>query len=63
MSLAEMVLRIHEQAGFCIAPHPMAGGIVMKSLSTHFILDGLHNPAVTRTLIGIETYNAQLKTS
>jgi len=58
MSLIETVLKVGELGGFCIAPHPMAGGIGMKSLSAYSILRALRNPAVTRILIGIETYNA-----
>jgi predicted metal-dependent phosphoesterase TrpH len=44
--------------GFCIAPHPMAGGIGMKSLSAYSILKALRHPEVARTLIAVETYNA-----
>lgn len=58
MSLIETVLRVGELGGFCIAPHPMAGGIGMKSLSAYSILRALRNPDVARILIGIETYNA-----
>jgi predicted metal-dependent phosphoesterase TrpH len=57
-SLIETVLRVAELDGFCIAPHPMAGGFSMKSLSAYSIMKALRNPVVARTLIGIETYNA-----
>ncbi len=57
LSLIETVLRVRELGGVCIAPHPMAGGMGMKSLSTRSILKALHNPHVAETLIGIETYN------
>ena len=43
--------------GVCIAPHPMAGGMGMKSLNAYSILKALKNPFVAKTLIGIETYN------
>lgn len=56
--LIETVLAVRELGGFCIAPHPMAGGFGMKSLSAYSILSALRNPEVSRTLIGIETYNA-----
>lgn len=56
--LIETVLRVGELGGFCIAPHPMAGGFGMKSLSAYSILKALRNPDVARLLIGIETYNA-----
>ena len=57
LSLIETVLRVREQGGICIAPHPMAGGMGMKSLSGHTILKALRNLKVANTLIGIETYN------
>ena len=56
--LIETVLQVGELGGFCIAPHPMAGGFGMKSLSAYSILRALRNPDVTRILIAIETYNA-----
>lgn len=57
LSLIETVLRVRDQGGVCIAPHPMAGGMGMKSLSAYSILKALRNPHVAETLIGIETYN------
>jgi predicted metal-dependent phosphoesterase TrpH len=57
LSLIETVLRVRELGGVCVAPHPMAGGMGMKSLSGRAILKALRNPAVAETLIGIETYN------
>jgi len=56
--LIETVLKVGELGGFCIAPHPMASGFGMKSLSTYSILKALRNPDVAHTLIAIETYNA-----
>jgi len=58
LSLIETVLRVRELGGVCVAPHPMAGGMGMKSLSGRTILKALRNPLVAETLIGIETYNA-----
>ena len=58
LSLTETVLKAGELGGFCIAPHPMAGGLGMKSLSAYTILKALRDPDVARTLIAIETYNA-----
>jgi predicted metal-dependent phosphoesterase TrpH len=58
LPLIETVLRVGELGGFCIAPHPMADGIGMKSLSAYSILRALRNMAVADILIGIETYNA-----
>jgi len=58
LSLTETVLQVGEVGGFCIAPHPMAGGFGMKSLSAYTILKALRNPDVAHTLIAIETYNA-----
>ncbi|MBK9924944.1 MAG: PHP domain-containing protein [Anaerolineales bacterium] len=56
--LIETVLKVRELGGFCIAPHPMAGGLGMKSLSAYSILKALRNTDVANTLIAIETYNA-----
>jgi predicted metal-dependent phosphoesterase TrpH len=58
LPLVETVLRVGELGGVCIAPHPMAGGMGMKSLSAYSILRALRNLEVARTLIAIETYNA-----
>ena len=58
MPLVETVLKVGELGGFCIAPHPMAEGLGMKSLSAYSILKALRNMDVARILIGIETYNA-----
>ena len=58
LSLRETILRVGEQGGFCIAPHPMAGGMSMKSLSAFSIREALGNDDTARTLIGIESYNA-----
>lgn len=58
LPLVETMLRVGELGGFCIAPHPMANGIGMKSLSAYSILRALRNKEVADILIGIETYNA-----
>jgi len=57
-SLIETILKVGELGGFCIAPHPMAGGFGMKSLNAYSILRALRNHRVAQILIGIETYNA-----
>lgn len=57
LSLVETVLKVRELGGVCIAPHPMAGGMGMKSLNAMSILKALRNRKVAETLIGIETYN------
>ena len=57
-SLNETVREVGELGGFCIAPHPMAGGFGMKSLNAYSILKALREPDVARMLIAIETYNA-----
>lgn len=57
LSLAKTVLRVRELGGVCIAPHPMAGGMGMKSLGAYSIIKALRNPKVAETLIGIETYD------
>ncbi len=58
LSLTDTVLTVGELGGFCVAPHPMAGGIGMKSLSAYSILKALRNLEVARILIAVETYNA-----
>lgn len=58
LSLIETILRVGDQGGFCIAPHPMASGMGMKSLSAYSIRTALRHEKTARTLIGIETYNA-----
>jgi predicted metal-dependent phosphoesterase TrpH len=57
LPLIETVLKVRELGGVCIVPHPMAGGMGMKSLSKPTILKALRNQQVAKTLIGIETYN------
>jgi len=56
--LIETILKVRDLGGFCIAPHPMANGIGMKSLSAYSILKALRNPDAAQTLIAIEIYNA-----
>lgn len=58
LSLIETVCQVGNLGGFCIAPHPMAGGLGMKSLSAFSILKALRDVDVARVLIAIETYNA-----
>ncbi len=58
LPLLETIIRVGEAGGICIAPHPMARGMGMKSLSGSAILQALCHPDVRRILIGIETYNA-----
>ena len=58
LPLIDTVLKVGELGGFCIAPHPMAGGFGMKSLNAYSILRALRNVEVAKILIGIETYNA-----
>jgi predicted metal-dependent phosphoesterase TrpH len=58
LPLIETIKRVGEQGGFCIAPHPMAGGMGMKSLSAYSIRQAQLDHETERILIGIETYNA-----
>jgi predicted metal-dependent phosphoesterase TrpH len=58
LSLIGTIMKIGEAGGICIAPHPMARGIGMKSLSDRSIIQALEHPDAARILIGIETYNA-----
>ena len=58
LSLIGTILKVGEAGGICIAPHPMARGMGMKSLSHSSIIQALDHPEASRILIGIETYNA-----
>jgi len=58
LPLIDTVLKVGEKGGFCIAPHPMASGFGMRSLSADSILLALRRPDVASVLLGIETYNA-----
>jgi predicted metal-dependent phosphoesterase TrpH len=58
LSLIETILKVGEAGGICIAPHPMARGAGMKSLSGPSIIRALDHPRTSRILMGIETYNA-----
>ncbi len=58
LPLIETILRVGELGGFCLAPHPMAGGMGMKSLSAFSIRQALRREETARILLGIETYNA-----
>lgn len=57
LPVIDTILKVRELGGICIAPHPMAGGMGMKSLSALSILKALRNRQAAETLIGIETYN------
>jgi predicted metal-dependent phosphoesterase TrpH len=57
LPVQETILRVGALGGFCIAPHPMAGGMGMKSLSATSIIKAVKNPQVAKILIGIEAHN------
>ncbi len=58
LPLIETLLRIGEQGGYAIAPHPMAAGMGMKSLNFYSVRKAVRHPEAGRILLGIETYNA-----
>ncbi|MCX6065034.1 MAG: PHP domain-containing protein [Chloroflexi bacterium] len=58
LPLIETIQRVGELGGFCLAPHPMATGMAMKSLSAFSIRRALLQPDTAQILLGIETYNA-----
>lgn len=58
--LIETILDVGEAGGICIAPHPMAKGTAMRSLSGPSIIRALDHPVAGRVLVGIETYNATI---
>ena len=55
LPLQETVLKVGEQGGVCIAPHPSARGA--NSLSPAVIRQALQDPDVARILLGIEVFN------
>lgn len=58
LSLIETVQRVGAQGGFCLAPHPGASGMGMKSLSVRSLSQALRIPEIRQVLLGLETYNA-----
>jgi predicted metal-dependent phosphoesterase TrpH len=58
LPLIETILKVGEAGGICLAPHPVARGMGMKSLSAPAIHQALQHPEARRVLIRIETYNA-----
>jgi predicted metal-dependent phosphoesterase TrpH len=58
LSLVETVLRVGEQGGLCIAPHPTAPRV--RSLSETSLRIALRDPDVRQILVGIEACNAGL---
>ena len=58
LSLIGTILKVGEAGGICIAPHPMARGMGMKSLSRASIRNAMKHADASRILLGIETYNA-----
>ena len=60
LSLMETLMRVGEQGGFCIAPHPVSDALSMHSLGAYAIRTALRDRDAARILIGVETYNAML---
>jgi predicted metal-dependent phosphoesterase TrpH len=58
LSLVETLVQVGALGGICIAPHPMAGGMGMKSLKFHSVITALKHPEAGRVLRGIEVLNA-----
>ena len=58
LSLEESVLRVHEQGGFCIVPHPMAWGI--DAVRRPVLQAALENATIGETILGIEIINGGL---
>ena len=56
--LIDTVLRVGDLGGICIAPHPMA--LWVPSLSDRSIYRALAHPVASKTLVGVEVYNAGL---
>ncbi len=60
LPLMETILRVGEQGGFCIAPHPLSTAYRMHSLGAYAIRQVLQDRDASRILIGVETYNAMV---
>lgn len=58
LSLIETLIRVGELDGICIAPHPIAGGMGMKSLKFHSVVKAVQHPEAGLYLLGIEVINA-----
>jgi predicted metal-dependent phosphoesterase TrpH len=58
LSLIDTLLKVGEQGGICIAPHPMMLGA--NGLSARSIWAAMHHPEAATVLVGIEIYNAGL---
>ena len=58
LSLVETILKVAQQGGICVVPHPMARG--ENGIKAPVIARALHNSEVARTLVGLEVYNAGL---
>jgi predicted metal-dependent phosphoesterase TrpH len=58
LSLIETLIRVGELGGICIAPHPMAGGMGMKSLKFHSVVKAVQHQEAGLFLLGIEVLNA-----
>ncbi len=58
LSLQETVLRVGEQGGLCVVPHPEARGA--PSVKRQVLQEALRNSNVRQVLRGIETFNAGL---
>lgn len=58
LRLAETALRVADQGGLCIVPHPDARGT--SSVKAHVLAAALRVPGVERVLVGLEAYNGGL---
>jgi predicted metal-dependent phosphoesterase TrpH len=58
LSLLDTLREVRNLGGYCIAPHPTAVGVGMKSLTWGSISNAIRKPGLREVLIGIETYNA-----
>jgi predicted metal-dependent phosphoesterase TrpH len=58
LSLMDTLREVHELGGYCIAPHPTAIGMGMKSLTWSSISSAFRKPDQAKIIIAIESYNA-----
>jgi len=58
LSLMDTLREVGDLGGYCVAPHPTAVGMDMKSLTWNSISSTIRKPDLAKILIAIETYNA-----
>jgi hypothetical protein len=58
LSLGETALRVADQGGICVIPHPEARGT--SSVRVDILTQVLQDPKIAESIVGIESYNGGL---